>query len=511
MSTSSAPFFQNLYFDENYYLTEKAKALNANGEGEWTAATTAQAIADAHMTPWEHFSRFGAFEQNANGAIGINPSPFFSVSDYLSSVAYVNYSSLTAAINEVREAGDPITHYATKGYIKNCTVSSVEEGDMVVFPTRHDLNKTFYFNEGQYLENKAAALSSINFQGQSWTAESTAKALANAGMTAWEHFVRFGAFEQDAFGDIGIDPSQYFDISRYYSDKADLIGSSVEDVIEAFHAAHLDPISHYTHYGFLEQLTPRATGLDPIYMQNESNVPPRSGDALIDSLLIREDTWASMNRIAGDDNIVHYHFLSKEEIATEVPIDYPNETPMTEAQIRGFEQAFEVLAKMTGISFEETSRTDNAQIICMNANLGISSGITYTGFGTKEDAVIVALDNTGSSKDANANPVFGTPGFETICHELGHALGLEHPFAKQMDADHMEHTNIPKSIETKAMTIMSYEEGNSTSASDGTIVAPWCENGTFYYSPQDILALQYLYGTDGINGSEGVTYDDVLA
>ena len=115
-----------------------------------------------------------------------------------------------------------------------------------------------YFNAGQYLNNKLAALHS---QGVNFTMEELLVAIANCGMTPLQHFKSYGAFEVAADGKIGIDPSALFDVSVYYERKSAQCNSRGENmdaaaVVRAFQGAGLDPISHYALYGKGEGVTP---------------------------------------------------------------------------------------------------------------------------------------------------------------------------------------------------------------------------------------------------------------
>ena len=125
-----------------------------------------------------------------------------------------------------------------------------------------DFMKGVYFDESYYLKQKSNQLNSLAINGKTdWTENSTFEAIQNAGMTPWEHFSKFGAFEKSADNTFGINPSSFFDISNYYSDKVAQCQSSgqtytSEEIVQAFQTVGIDPIVHYSLYGFLEDITP---------------------------------------------------------------------------------------------------------------------------------------------------------------------------------------------------------------------------------------------------------------
>ena len=89
-----------------------------------------------------------------------------------------------------------------------------------------------------------------------------------------------------------------------------------------------------------------------------------------------------------------------------------------------------------------------------------------------------SYDRTGDTNGFRNPP--GSHGFQALVHELGHALGLKHPFDGNI--------HLPPAEDTQAHTVMTYNFSAN-------------EPGTFM--PYDILALQYLYGrpTAGTGGT----------
>lgn len=105
-----------------------------------------------------------------------------------------------------------------------------------------------------------------------------------------------------------------------------------------------------------------------------------------------------------------------------------------------------------------------------------NAGVTYL-----DDAVTRLTEVEiiiGEQYGATSETVRGQYGYFTILHELGHALGLDHPFEGDL--------KLPTAEDTWDATIMSYTEGTFANL-DNLPVTPML---------YDIAAMQYLYGAN---------------
>lgn len=331
-----------------------------------------------------------------------------------------------------------------------------------------------WFDASFFLVTKATELNTIAFDGRTdWNAETTKQAIEAAGMTLEENYVRYSAFET------GVDANRNFNTAQYYTDKAAQLNSieyggksdwTGAEVSTTFQDAGIDPVTHYLLYGQYEGLTPKLSF-------SEEATTVTSSDTAIGALTAGYPTWNSLS-----GNTVYYKFMTSlsDDIMGAQPDHF---TRMTSTQESAVVQALAAITSVTGVHFAETTDTNKANIYFGEADLGSNiAGVTYMpmyidGKLTSE----VFIDNR---EYHTMNPTSDTEWYEVLLHEVGHAMDLKHPFEGWI--------TLPTSLDNTENTLMSYTS------------APTSTSWYSHYQEYDILALQYLYGTDGLGGQQGL-------
>lgn len=223
---------------------------------------------------------------------------------------------------------------------------------------------------------------------------------------------------------------------------------------------------------------------------------PLSGLNYIDALLDTGPKWNYLTDGTVPVNTITYTFsiTSGTEPDAYAQKNFTGtEQAFTAQQQAAVISAFKYISTLTGIQFVLSTDGDAAQIHLSNANLidpsvtGLcswESQYSYDGSSYSADAYVYLDDVQWASQNMDLSA--GGAGYETLLHELGHALGLKHPFDTTSDNTAV----LPASQDNTANTLMSYT--HTTGVSYQT------------YRPDDIAALAWLYGGDGLRGALGI-------
>ena len=140
--------------------------------------------------------------------------------------------------------------------------------------------------------------------------------------------------------------------------------------------------------------------------------------------------------------------------------------------------AMNYVASVVDLHFIATDNPNNTNTIAFgnNRQSGSAGYAYYPGYDYYSSDVFLNYYTS-----SNLNPLDGDRSAYVLIHELGHALGLKHPFeSPQPSGDVDPGPYLPSTEDTSTWTVMSYSD------------SPPQYHLT--YSPLDIAALQYLYG-----------------
>lgn len=210
-----------------------------------------------------------------------------------------------------------------------------------------------------------------------------------------------------------------------------------------------------------------------------------SGLTHIDALLAEGPQW---NYLTASTNNISYTF----SIDSNNESGVTNQKAFSNAQKNATVGALNYISNLTGINFSETSNGNEANIhfsfidIPGDSTAGLSSWSLNYSFDSNNTVIdysinaYVYLDNVEWLFDNNDLTPNGN-GYEVLLHEIGHTLGLKHPF----EGD----PTLPDNQDNTANTLMSYTSSGGPYST---------------YSPFDVAALNWIYGADGLGGDLGI-------
>ena len=212
------------------------------------------------------------------------------------------------------------------------------------------------------------------------------------------------------------------------------------------------------------------------------------GDARVDSLIWHGLKWGSDG--AGTPAHLTYSFPKANAAWLSNYYDqepFQNFQPFTAAQQTAAKKALSLWAEVANITFEQVAETSTnvGEMRFANSGAVTNSQFVAWAYGPYEQSGEAWPENGDVWLDKaykyNHQLQPGQFGFATMLHEIGHALGLDHPFADTSDPNE---PILPINWDDDVHTVMSYNANSDTRA--------------FASTPQvlDILAIQYIYGAN---------------
>jgi len=223
-----------------------------------------------------------------------------------------------------------------------------------------------------------------------------------------------------------------------------------------------------------------AQGIEQWELVNGAKALPYWIDALVAEDAIFAQKWLNA------EHVFYYAFPSQ------VPTYFSRSDtngwqPFTSTQKQLVDKAFDYIESIIGLRFVETSDINRPNVIAFSNN---------TQFGSAAYATYPSDDASGSDVFVNAtssNLNAGEWSYAALAliHEIGHALGLKHPFSEAQDKTQVaEPPYLSAEEDDTYWTVMSYNQQSYSYM--------------LRYASLDVASLQYLYGPS----TQGIQYDN---
>ena len=187
--------------------------------------------------------------------------------------------------------------------------------------------------------------------------------------------------------------------------------------------------------------------------------------------------------------------------ATATAQDKDGFTEMTATQKAAVVDAFSYLSSLINVKFTLSDSTTGAADI----NFGTNNQASSAGYANPPNAsgdhpVFLMLDKSEAS---NQSFSYGSYGWQTVIHEIGHTLGLKHPGNYNAGGGGAAAPYLPKTTDSSRFSVMSYTPVTDANKVTATATGySYTGMSPSTYMTYDIAALQYIYGANTTSNAD---------